>query len=438
MKNSLAERHVVAAMFGSRLTAEDAMSKLSPEMFGDDENALLYSAMLGLEQEHQPINIVTLRAELVRRGTLERVGGTAALGELAELYVEDVQSAISEVREAYERRQLLDVAEKIGKAVGEEIRPKKIIQAAERRLLTLLGEERTDPVGVGELLIAAARRVQEISESGSPVTGAPSGWQDLDNWTGGFQPGQVIMVAGRPGMGKTAAGVNMAVSAAMAGRSVAFFSLEMSREEISRRIISSESRIWADRLVGKLPMLQADWPLLTQACSEVEKLRLWIDDSGALTPMELRAKIRRHRARFGCDLAVVDYIGLMRSDSRSESRQVEVSDISRDIKAMAKELKIPVVMLAQLNRGLETRGDKRPMLADLRDSGALEQDSDIVIFIHRPVYYDDEAPAGYAEAIVAKQRDGRTGTVPLSWDERIRRFDTPSLQEKEEWKQWAR
>ena len=277
-------------------------------------------------------------------------------------------------------------------------------------------------VSLHDLLGRSLDRLEELYDRGETITGVPTGYQDLDEHLSGLQPSNLVVVGGRPSMGKTAFALGLAANAAMSGTPVLFFSLEMSHLEVAQRVLCAEARVDATRMRnGRL--LEADWPKISSAIGRIGGAPLHIDDNPNVTVMDIRAKARRMRARDGLGLVVVDYLQLMSGRTNAENRQVEISEISRGLKILARELAIPVVALSQLSRGLESRADKRPMLADLRESGAIEQDADVVMFIYRDeIYNPDSADRGAAEIHIAKHRNGPTGAVQLAFVTNYARF----------------
>jgi replicative DNA helicase len=270
---------------------------------------------------------------------------------------------------------------------------------------------------MNELVKEAFKAIEKRFEEKTAITGVPTGFSEFDKMTAGLQPSDLIIVAGRPSMGKTALALNMAQSAAVEqGKGVAVFSLEMAKEQLVMRMLCSQARIDASRMRGGF-LKDSDWPKLAKAAGQLSQAPIYIDDTGAISILEMRAKCRRLQADKGLDLIMVDYLQLMRGSSSSDgSREREISEISRGLKALARELSVPVIALSQLNRSLEQRQDKRPMLSDLRESGAIEQDADVITFVYRDEYYNPESEdKGLAEIIIGKQRNGATGTVKLTF-----------------------
>jgi replicative DNA helicase len=282
------------------------------------------------------------------------------------------------------------------------------------------------------MLWPTMERIEVLQKSGKKVTGVPSGFADLDELTSGFQASELSIVAARPSMGKTALCLNIAAQAAVEGHGVAIFSLEMSRDSLVQRLLCAEARV-NSQAVRRGTLRDRDFTNLARAAGVLQQCPMWVDDTASITLLEMRSKARRLKAEHDLGLIVVDYLQLMRSPEYAENRVQEVSDISRSLKALARELEVPVLALSQLSRASEQRGgDKKPQLSDLRDSGALEQDADVVIFIHRPEYYDrdDESIRGQAEIILAKNRNGPTGAVKLRFASEYTRFDSVTAREE--------
>jgi replicative DNA helicase len=284
------------------------------------------------------------------------------------------------------------------------------------------------------MLWPTMERIETLQRSGKQITGVSSGFDNLDELTSGFQPSELVVVAARPSMGKTAFCLNVATNAALAGNGVAIFSLEMSKESLVQRMLTAEARVDSQR-VRRAMLRDSDFSMLARAAGVLQSCKIWIDDTPAITLLEMRSKARRLRAEHDVGMIVVDYLQLMRSPEYAENRVQEISDISRSLKALARELHVPVVALSQLSRASEQRGgERKPILSDLRDSGAIEQDADLVVFIHRPEYYDrdDESKRGLAQIMLAKNRNGPTGDVDLFFHREYTRFDNFTQREEPE------
>jgi replicative DNA helicase len=284
------------------------------------------------------------------------------------------------------------------------------------------------------MLWPTMERIETLQRSGKQITGVSSGFDKLDEMTSGFQPSELVIIAARPSMGKTAFCLNVATNAALAGHGVAIFSLEMSKESLVQRMLTAEARVDSQR-VRRAMLRDSDFSMLARAAGVLQSCKIWIDDTPAITLLEMRSKARRLKAEHDVGMLVVDYLQLMRSPEYAENRVQEISDISRSLKALSRELQVPVIALSQLSRASEQRGgERKPILSDLRDSGAIEQDADLVIFIHRPEYYDrdDESKRGLAEVMLAKNRNGPTGDVDLFFHREYTRFDNFTHREEPE------
>ena len=426
--NSDAEASLLGAMLLSRDAIGPAVETLSGDQFYVPAHGYIFDAIASLYGAGEPADPVTVAEELSRSGLLEQIGGPQRLLELQTGTPASSNAAryARIVEEHALLRRLIGVAgdivelgyshpEDVVKTVDEA--EAMMFQIAERRVV-----DSTKPIR--ELLDANLDRLEELYEQGNAITGLPTGYVDFDDLLSGLQPSNLVIVGARPSMGKTAFGLGMAASAALeAQRPVLFFSLEMGHLELTQRLLCSDARVDSQRMRnGNLS--EDDWPKITRAVGKLGEAPIWIDDNPNLTVMEIRAKARRLKSRLGdLGLIVVDYLQLMSGRGNAENRQVEVSEMSRGLKILARELETPIVALSQLSRGLESRTDKRPMLADLRESGSIEQDADVVAFIYRDEVYNPESPdIGSAEIIVAKHRNGPTGTVRLAWLSNYTRF----------------
>lgn len=404
---------------------------LRAEDFYRDAHARIYEVMQGLFMERQPVDTITVRERLVTQNKLAAVGGEEYLLGLTDTIPtkENVHAYAQIVQEkAIVRRMILACHEIAARGYGDYGLVADYVNDAERNVFDVSKEHARSPYEhVNKVVL---RTFEEISAAtdrdGDHVTGLPTGFASLDWYTAGFHPGDLIICAGRPGMGKTSFALNLAVNAVRARNIPAiFFSLEMSKEQLARRLLCSEARVDSNKLrSGRLS--REDWAPLARAADEVSRLPVWLDDTPGLTVMELRAKARRLQSEAKLGLIVVDYIQLMRSGARADNREQEISEISRSLKAVAKELKVPVIALSQLNRAVENRAtkDKRPLLSDLRESGALEQDADTILFIYREEEYNKETEdRGVAEIIIGKQRSGPTGIVKCKFLREYTRFE---------------
>jgi replicative DNA helicase len=410
------EQSVLGGILIDNHAIDLASERISPEDFYRKDHQMIYAAMLRLSESNEPIDIVTLSAELSNKGLLEEIGGSERLASLAS----GVPSAANvgyyakQVREASLRRKAIHEASRIIEdAFGTEIDVEGFLDGAEQRILSV-SDYRVRPsfFKIGDLVQDSIVLVEKLYEMKESVTGVASGFEKLDSMTAGFQPSDLIIIAARPSMGKTALALSTMLHVALKEqKAVALFSLEMSKEQITLRMLCSEARVDNSKVrTGHLG--EQDFPRLVEAASRIAEAPIFIDDTPSLSITEMRAKCRRLHRESNLGLVVVDYLQLMRSPQYSSSREQEISDISRSLKALAKELRVPVIALSQLNRSVESRTDKRPVMSDLRESGAIEQDADVIMFIYRDeVYNEDSADKGVAELIISKQRNGPVGIV---------------------------
>src|SRR5437588_1265898 len=423
------------SVLGAILLSEQALDgllidvKLKPEDFYRERHRLIFRSMIRLKEkaEPEPVDAVTVCDELTRSGELEEAGGTAYVHSLPTL----VPAAANArhygriVKEHAMLRRLLDTTRGIQEDVyGFAGEPHELLERAEASLSKIAHDDRSGDVRTIEAVLHdELAKLEKVSREGVAVTGTPSGFKDIDELTGGFQPGNLIVLAARPAMGKSALVTNIAQNAAVDHRRpVALFSLEMSETELAQRFIAAEAKLNGDDL-RKGRVRPDRWPKVLKATEKLAAAPLFIDDSSDLGVMELRAKARRLHARENLGLVVVDYLQLMRPEPGADSRVEQVGQMSRGLKLLARELNIPVIAVSQLSRAVESRPDKRPLLSDLRESGNIEQDSDLVMFIYRDEYYNQESEdPGVAEGTIAKQRNGPIGTVKLTFLERYPKF----------------
>lgn len=434
-----AERAVLGAILLEPSSIDGAAELLRPDDFHRVAHREIFKALYALSLGHQAIDPVTLRHELEKAGTLEIAGGHPYIASLIEDLprATNVFSYAKIVQDRSLLRQLLHVTADLGTEAAQGNRSAiEMIDEAESRLFGLSDSGRRGGfVSITEVAKTGIDMLEKLSKQRVAVTGTPTGFTKLDSMTSGFQPGEMIIVAARPSMGKTALAINMAQTAARQDTVVGIFSLEMSAEQLYFRMLSSEALVSGHKLrTGRLDA--EEWARIMHSAETLSGCRIFIDDTAGISPMELRAKARRLSKEENLGMIVVDYLQLMRGDGRIESRQQEISEISRSLKGIAKELKIPVVALSQLSRAPDQRiGDHRPQLSDLRESGAIEQDADLVLFIFRPEVYEKEPEKivekqleGKAELIVAKQRNGPTGMVPLYFVKEFTQFQNPSTE----------
>ena len=423
-----AEMSVLGAMLIKKEAITQAQELLKADDFYREAHRLVYDAMLELAGNGEPVDLVTLTEALRKKEILEKVGGISFLTQLAN-YTPTAANIVYHakiVKEKSELRHLIDAATEIASAAYEATdEVTDIMDDAEKKILAIAGSQSTggfEPIK--DIVINAIDHVESIYESKGGLTGIGTGFADLDAMTSGLQKSDLILVAARPSMGKTAFTLNIATHAAMNGSTVAFFSLEMSKEQLVQRMLCSEGAIDSQRLrTGKLD--DKEWQELIKTADKVSKAKLFIDDTAGISVMELRSKARRLKAEHGLDLIVIDYLQLMqgRSKGGDNSRQQEISEISRSLKALARELDVPVVALSQLSRSVESRTVKKPMLSDLRESGSLEQDADIVMFLYREDYYDQETEKkNITEVMISKHRNGPIGSIELFFQKEFTKF----------------
>jgi replicative DNA helicase len=426
--NLEAERTVLGAILVDNAAFNSAAEILSREDFYREAHRRIFEAMAVLAERSQPIDLVTLKDELTRQSALEAVGGATFLAALVDGVprITSVEHWSRLIKEKAVVRNLIHVGNRIVQSCYEgEDEASELLDRAEKAIFDIAERRiRQGFVDMGEIVKESFRTIDQLSQSKDVVTGLPTGFVDIDEMTSGLQKGDLVIVAGRPAMGKTSFCLNVAQHVALrAGETAGIFSLEMSRAQLALRMLCSDARIDAHRLrTGKLT--EKDWARLAKAYTDLSQARLFIDDSATITPLEMRAKCRRLKAEHNLGLVIVDYLQLVTSAGRVENRQQELSAISRSMKGLAKELDVPVVALSQLSRAPEARTDKRPQLSDLRESGALEQDADIVMFIYREEEYKaTDENRGIAEIIIGKQRNGPTGSRRLAFIKEFTRFE---------------
>jgi replicative DNA helicase len=428
-QNLEAEESVLGAMMLSPGAIGAVSEVLTAADFYRESHGTIYRAALELYGHGEPVDAITLADKLEERGELEHVGGRVRVHELAALVPATANAGhyARIVRDMSMLRGLIGAGGEIQRLGWE--RPGETAELVDRaeQIVFDLAQERvtTEFSHIESLLKEGFERITALYEAGSELTGVPSGFRDLDKLTAGFQPGNLVIVAARPSMGKSAFALCMASNLAVRHETpVALFTLEMSKSEVTQRLMCSEAKVESNRLrTGKL--LPDDWPRLTAACDKLAKAPIYVDDTASVTMMEIRSKCRRLKSREPkLGLIVVDYLQLMTSGGSAENRVQEVSQISRALKILARDLDVPIVALSQLSRAVEQRHDKRPILSDLRESGSIEQDADLVAFIYRDEYYNPEETdqQGLAEVILAKHRNGPTDAVKLSFLKRYAKF----------------
>jgi replicative DNA helicase len=436
-----AEQAVLGAMLLDQDAALRAAELVDDTMFYREPHRRLFRAMLTLTEHRVVIDHITLRDELLRRGELEIAGGLEYLAELVDAVptAANIEFHAKIVKDKAILRRLIETSTSIiTEAYDGHSTANDLLDTAESKIFQI-SQQRGDEgfTRIKEMLWPTMERIETLQRSGKAITGVPSGFTDLDEMTSGFQRSELVIVAARPSMGKTAFCLNVATQAAVDGFGVAVFSLEMSKEALVQRMLCAEARV-DSQAVRRGSLRDPDFTRLARAAGILQSCPIWIDDSPALTLLEMRSKARRLKVENDVRLIVVDYLQLMRSPEYSENRVQEISDISRSLKGLARELEIPVIALSQLSRASEQRGgERRPILSDLRDSGAIEQDADVVIFIHRPEMYQKEdsegnSLQGMAEIMVGKHRNGPTGTVNLYFHKQFTRFDNRTEREAPE------
>ncbi len=432
-----AEQSVLGGLMLDNQAWEIVADLVNEKDFYRHDHALIFRAIATLSEEDKPYDVVTISDWLEQRSELETIGGLAYLGILAN----DTPTAVNIkayaeiVREYSVLRNLIQVGHEITNSAynADGRSSKELIDEAERQVFQIAEQgagQRQGFEDIKSLLTKAVEKVEELFKSDEPLTGISTGFSKFDDMTSGLQNSDLIIVAGRPSMGKTTFAMNLAENAAVSGeKSVAVFSMEMPGEQLAMRMMSSLGRIDQHNLrTGKLQ--DHDWPRLTSSVAMLSKAKLFIDDTPALSPTELRARTRRLKREHGLDLIVIDYLQLMQIGGSSENRATEISEISRNLKALAKELNVPIIALSQLNRSVEQRPDKRPVMSDLRESGGIEQDADVILFIYRDEVYNPESPdKGTAEILIRKQRNGPIGKVRLAFLGQFTRFENLSYED---------
>jgi len=430
-QNLEAEQSVLGAVLLSDTTLPALIidEKLHPDDFYRPSHGLVYQAMLDLHSIGEPVDALTLVEHLKQAGQLDSVGGRATIDLLSAAVpsVGNVRQYAKIVRDNAMLRRLLHASFDIQQRVhSHEAPPRELVDLAERAILEVAHDDRRkDFQSINDVLSAELSKLEKLSREGTAITGTPSGFDALDTVTGGFQSGNLIILAARPSMGKSALMANFAEHAALRhGKAVALFSLEMSESELAQRFIASQASVKGDDL-RKGKVAESRWGTILQASNQLASSPLFIDDSSELSVLDVRAKARRlaQQQADGLGLILIDYLQLMRGDGNTDNRVEQVGQISRGLKTLARELDVPVIALSQLNRSVEQRADKRPMLSDLRESGSIEQDADLVMFVYRDEYYDkDSEREGIADLIIAKHRNGGLADIELTFQKEYPRF----------------
>jgi replicative DNA helicase len=428
MENRVPPQNIDAekSILGGLMLEQDAFDEVSEILSEDDfykpTHRKVYAAIRELHRREMPSDLVTVSNLLMEKGELESLGGPAILAEMMEQTpsTANIASYSKIVQEKSLLRKVISSSQEfLDKAYGQEFENMDaFLDAMEARVFQLAESKTTNGLtDATELVKASLEKIESLFASQMMVTGVASGFNELDELTAGFHPGELTILAARPSMGKTALSLNIALHAALRDKKkVAYFSVEMGKEQVMIRMLASSAKIrLSDLRIGKID--DQAWPRLINTAAALSETGLFIDDTSGISPFDIRAKARRMKAKYGLDMIVIDYLQLMAMKGKMESREREVSEISKLLKSIAKELQVPVIALAQLNRGVEGRSDRRPMLSDLRESGSIEQDADVIMMIYRGDYYDRDNPEikGIAEIIIAKQRNGPTDTVKLKW-----------------------
>jgi len=425
-----AEMSMLGAMLMDKDAIGSAIELIEDDYFYRGVHQRIYQAIISLYEKNEPVDIVTLSEQLQHNNELASVGGSVYLTALLNSVptAANIKYYAKIVQDKALLRKLITVATNIvtmGYEGGEDVT--NVLDQAERMIFDVVQKKITrEFVPLEAILHDSFELIEKLYKQKEHVTGVPSGFVDLDKYTSGFQPSDLIIIAGRTSMGKTSFALNIAMNAAIKSKVPAgIFSLEMSKEQLVQRVLCAEARVDANKLrTGYLS--ESDWPKLTTAAGVLAEAPIYIDDTPSLSVLEIRAKARRLKARHNIGLIIVDYLQLARGTSSRgrDNRQQEVSEISRSLKSLAREINAPVIALSQLSRAPEARTDKKPMLSDLRESGAIEQDADLVMFVYREEYYKPtEENQGIAEIIIGKQRNGPTGTVKLAFINRFTRFE---------------
>jgi replicative DNA helicase len=428
-QNMEAEQSVLGGILIENGAIHKVMEILTPDDFYRDSHKKIFNSLLDLSERDEPADLITLTHELRKKDQLDSTGGASYVASLIDSIptAANIEYYARIVKEKAILRRLIEAATDIVTQSYEDRQDVEGLLDEAERAIFQIAENRVRPsfYPIREIVKSSFKTLEKLFEKKEMITGIPSGFKSLDHYTAGFQPSDLIIVAGRPSMGKTAICLNMAQYAAIEKRvPVAIFSLEMSKEQLVLRMLCSEAQVEGTRIrTGFLS--ESDWPKLTLAAGNLSDASIFIDDTPALTILELRAKARRLKGEHGLGLLIVDYLQLMRGRTMIESRQQEISEISRSLKALAKELNIPVIAVSQLSRRSESREDKRPQMSDLRESGAIEQDADLILFIYRDEVYnrsEDNPNRGKAEVIIGKQRNGPTGKVDMTFLDKFTAF----------------
>lgn len=428
-QNLEAEYSVLGGLMLEREAFDQVADLIEASDFYKPANQIIYQTIADLNHKAQPVDLVTVTNALQTKNQLDQVGGAEYLLSLLDKVVTaaNIDSHAKIIHEKSLLRRLINTSSQlIEKAYSSDYEnAEALIDLAESEILKV-GEQKntTGLIGPRDIVAASFNKMNDLFNRKAEVTGLPTGFIDLDKMTSGLNPGELVIIAARPSMGKTAFSLNIASHIALrAKKSVAYFSVEMSKESLMMRMIAAEARVSIEEIkTGRI--LDTSWPRLISACGTIADAPIFIDETSGISPYEIRARCRRLKAQHGLDCIMIDYLQLMDLKQKVESRERAVAEISKALKALAKELQVPVVALAQLNRGVEGRADRKPMLSDLRESGSIEQDADVIMMLYREDYYDKENPEkqGAAKVVIAKQRNGPTGDVDLRFDGKFNLF----------------
>jgi replicative DNA helicase len=421
-QNIPAEQSVLGGLMLEQEAFDQVSDLLNENDFYKPSHRTIYASVRELNRKGQPTDLVTVSNHLMHTGQLDFIGGPSYLAELMDQTPStvNIKSYAEIVRDKSLLRKIISAGQDfVDKAYSQNFSDlDSFVNEVEASIFHISDQATTnDLMDASQLVKLSLEKLEELYAMKGDVTGVATGFFDLDKMTAGFQAGELIIIAARPSMGKTAFSLNIALNAALREKkTVAYFSVEMGKEQVMMRMLASEARISLSQLrSGNIE--ENAWPKLINTAAKMSEAPIFIDDSSGISPFEIRAKVRRMKARHGLDMIVVDYLQLMSMKQKVDNRQQEVSEISKMLKGIAREMRIPVVALAQLNRGVEGRSDRRPMLSDLRESGSIEQDADVIMMLYREDYYDRDTPEikGLAEVIIGKQRNGPTGTVKVRW-----------------------
>jgi len=435
-QNNEAEQSVIGAILIENEALLKSIEIIHPEDFYRESHRLIFQSMIELFEKNEPADLITLTEHLRNKNKLEEVGGASYLTTLCDQIptAANIEYYAKIVKEKAVLRRLISCATEIAtRGYSNQDEVGELLDFAEKSIFDISEDQiKSSVYPLKEILKASFKTIEKLYNKKELITGVATGFTELDQITSGFQPSDLIIIAGRPSMGKTAFCLNIAQNAAYESKiPIVIFSLEMSKEQLALRMLCSEARVDAHKMRSGF-LTESDWPKLTRGAGRLSETKIFIDDTPGMGVLEMRAKARRLKSEHGLGMVIVDYLQLMRGRSTIDSREQEISDISRSLKALAKELKLPVVALSQLNRRVEDRAVKKPQLADLRESGAIEQDADVILFLYRDeVYNPDSQDKGSAEIIIGKQRNGPTGEIRLAFIDRYTRFENYSSRESE-------